>query len=196
LLDARRSPAALQGGCRPAERGHRLIVRFRRRGSRLAESPIGFPAIAVSSGRRHWLPRIRFMLGACRAVSVESGTWHGVQISFIDGQAMGFDHWTMASGEQFCQNSQGRSPHLRIGVIFRRRHQKIARGFRSGTCQSPQTTFLDGLFHCRAVDRDELVAAPSSPTAANWSKAARRTGSDLLGAVNSLNFSCTFGSAE
>ncbi len=45
------------------------------------------------------------MLGAWRIVAVENGTWRGVRISFLGCRAMGFDQWTLASGEPFSQNS-------------------------------------------------------------------------------------------
>jgi hypothetical protein len=67
-----------------------------------------------------------FMPGAWRIISVESGTWHGVQIPFAGCRAIGFDQGPLASGEPFSQNPQGGS-HFRIGIICRRRHQKIAR---------------------------------------------------------------------
>jgi hypothetical protein len=45
-----------------------------------------------------------FTPGAWRIISVESGTWHGVQISFAGCRAIGFDQGTPASGELFSQN--------------------------------------------------------------------------------------------
>jgi hypothetical protein len=45
-----------------------------------------------------------FMPGAWRIISVESGTWHGVQISFAGCRVIGFDQGTPASGEPFSQN--------------------------------------------------------------------------------------------
>jgi hypothetical protein len=72
----------------------------------LAEPPVGFSAIGVVSwGRRYWSLRMSFMLGAWRVISVKSGTWHGVQISFTGCRTISFDQGPLASGEPFSQNS-------------------------------------------------------------------------------------------